>query len=170
MNSSNTFEPGTGVGMLNLSNLSAGLNNPGLNEALVQKDLAAPAAGGRRLAAAAVPLEQFGRYDQLIGGASAGQHVKSSETTAADLKELADRIEKEGKVAFILLPVEDGGSYVQDWLLYPTDYNWRVLSDEGGKLRAIADIGTHWMDLLQTITGLSVELVKYPILFSAHFL
>ena len=51
------------------------------------------------------------------------------------------------------------GSYVQDWLLYPTDYNWRVLPDEGGRLRAVADIGTHWLDLLQTITGLSVEAV-----------
>ncbi len=48
------------------------------------------------------------------------------------------------------------GSYVQDWLLYPTDYNWRVLPEKGGKLRAIADIGTHWLDLTQTITGLKV--------------
>ena len=45
MNSSNIFEPGTGVGMLNLSDLDAGGNNPGLQDALVQKDLAAPAAG-----------------------------------------------------------------------------------------------------------------------------
>jgi predicted dehydrogenase len=51
------------------------------------------------------------------------------------------------------------GSYVQDWLLYPTDYNWRVLGDEGGKLRAVADIGTHWLDLLQTVTGLAVTAV-----------
>ena len=52
------------------------------------------------------------------------------------------------------------GSYVQDWLLYPTDYNWRVLSGEGGKLRAVADIGTHWLDLVQFITGLSVTAVQ----------
>src|SRR5262245_49309362 len=51
------------------------------------------------------------------------------------------------------------GSYVQDWLLYPTDYNWRVLAKEGGALRAVADIGTHWLDLMQTITGLQVEAV-----------
>ena len=49
------------------------------------------------------------------------------------------------------------GGYVQDWLLYPTDYNWRVLASEGGKLRAVADIGTHWLDLVQSITGLEVE-------------
>ena len=51
------------------------------------------------------------------------------------------------------------GSYVQDWLLYDTDYNWRVLADQGGDLRAIADIGTHWMDLVLSITGLEVEAV-----------
>mgnify|MGYP005843889677 CR=1 FL=1 len=51
------------------------------------------------------------------------------------------------------------GSYVQDWLLYPTDYNWRVLAEEGGALRAVADIGTHWLDLVQTITGLKVVAV-----------
>ncbi|HEX9003128.1 MAG TPA: Gfo/Idh/MocA family oxidoreductase, partial [Blastocatellia bacterium] len=51
------------------------------------------------------------------------------------------------------------GSYVQDWLLHPTDYNWRVLESEGGPLRAVADIGTHWLDLAQTITGLKVDAV-----------
>jgi predicted dehydrogenase len=51
------------------------------------------------------------------------------------------------------------GSYVQDWLLYPTDYNWRVLAEEGGALRAVADIGTHWLDLTQFITGLKVTAV-----------
>lgn len=51
------------------------------------------------------------------------------------------------------------GGYVQDWLLYPTDYNWRVLVEEGGALRAVADIGTHWLDLIQMITGLEVESV-----------
>jgi len=45
------------------------------------------------------------------------------------------------------------GSYAQDWLLYPTDYNWRVLAKEGGELRAVADIGTHWLDLVHAITG-----------------
>lgn len=51
------------------------------------------------------------------------------------------------------------GSYVQDWLLLDTDYNWRVLADQGGALRAVADIGTHWMDLVCSITGLHVESV-----------
>ncbi len=51
------------------------------------------------------------------------------------------------------------GSYVQDWLLLQTDFNWRVLSSESGPLRAIADIGTHWLDLIQAITGLEIESV-----------
>jgi predicted dehydrogenase len=51
------------------------------------------------------------------------------------------------------------GSYAQDWLYYDTDYNWRVLADQGGELRAISDIGTHWMDLVTSITGLEVESV-----------
>ena len=51
------------------------------------------------------------------------------------------------------------GSYVQDWLLRDTDYNWRVLAEQGGALRAVADIGTHWMDLVLSITGLEVESV-----------
>jgi predicted dehydrogenase len=51
------------------------------------------------------------------------------------------------------------GSYVQDWLLYPTDYNWRVLAEDGGALRAVADIGTHWLDMAQSVTGLKVTAV-----------
>jgi predicted dehydrogenase len=51
------------------------------------------------------------------------------------------------------------GSYVQDWLFYETDYNWRVLAEQGGELRAVADIGTHWIDLVSSITGLEVEAV-----------
>ena len=45
------------------------------------------------------------------------------------------------------------GSYMQDWLFKDTDYNWRLLPQEGGKLRAVADIGTHWMDTVSFILG-----------------
>ena len=51
------------------------------------------------------------------------------------------------------------GSYVQDWLLYPTDFNWRVLKSEGGELRAVGDVGTHWLDLVGFVSGLEVEAV-----------
>jgi len=45
------------------------------------------------------------------------------------------------------------GSYLQDWLLKDTDYNWRLLAEEGGALRAVADIGTHWLDTASFILG-----------------
>jgi predicted dehydrogenase len=45
------------------------------------------------------------------------------------------------------------GSYLQDWLLYATDYNWRLAPEVGGKSRAIADIGSHWCDTVQFVTG-----------------
>lgn len=45
------------------------------------------------------------------------------------------------------------GSYLQDWLLYETDYNWRMSSEIGGKSRAIADIGSHWCDTIRYVTG-----------------
>ncbi|MDR1764632.1 MAG: Gfo/Idh/MocA family oxidoreductase [Lachnospiraceae bacterium] len=46
-----------------------------------------------------------------------------------------------------------GGSYLQDWLMYDTDYNWRLESSRGGATRAVADIGYHWMDLMEFVTG-----------------
>ena len=41
------------------------------------------------------------------------------------------------------------GGYWQDWLLLDTDYNWRVEAAQGGALRAVGDIGSHWLDLAQ---------------------
>jgi len=51
------------------------------------------------------------------------------------------------------------GSYLQDWLFYDTDWNWRLEPELGGSLRAVADIGTHWLDLTSFITGLRVQAV-----------
>jgi predicted dehydrogenase len=51
------------------------------------------------------------------------------------------------------------GGYLQDWLLYPTDWNWRLEPEKGGALRAVADIGSHWMDLAQWVTGRRIERV-----------
>jgi predicted dehydrogenase len=51
------------------------------------------------------------------------------------------------------------GGYVQDWLLHDTDFNWRVLAADGGELRAVADIGTHWLDLVQFVSGRRVTAV-----------
>ena len=48
------------------------------------------------------------------------------------------------------------GTYSQDWLLYDTDWNWRVESSANGPLRAMGDIGSHWMDMIQHLTGLRI--------------
>jgi predicted dehydrogenase len=51
------------------------------------------------------------------------------------------------------------GGYWQDWLLHDTDFNWRVDPALGGALRAVGDIGSHWLDLAQFATGLPVRRV-----------
>lgn len=45
------------------------------------------------------------------------------------------------------------GRYFQDWLLHDTDWNWRLEPERGGALRAVGDIGSHWLDLMTYITG-----------------
>ncbi len=50
-----------------------------------------------------------------------------------------------------IIPVQ--GHFFQDWLLKETDYNWRLLASEGGKLRAVGDIGTHWVDAVSFVLG-----------------
>ncbi len=45
------------------------------------------------------------------------------------------------------------GHYFQDWLLHETDWNWRLQPERGGALRAVGDIGSHWLDLTTFLTG-----------------
>ena len=49
------------------------------------------------------------------------------------------------------------GSFLQDWLLFPTDWNWRLEAKLGGDLRAVSDIGTHWLDLVTWLTNSKVS-------------
>lgn len=51
------------------------------------------------------------------------------------------------------------GGYLQDWLFLPTDWNWRLESKFSGKLRAVADIGSHWLDTVTWISGLRITSV-----------
>jgi predicted dehydrogenase len=51
------------------------------------------------------------------------------------------------------------GHYFQDWLLLATDWNWRLEPDKGGSLRAVGDIGSHWLDLVTFLTGHHIEAV-----------
>jgi predicted dehydrogenase len=123
-------------------------------------------------------------FEQCRQALAAGKHVlceKPLAMTAQDTAELAALAEQTPLVAAVCYNVRfyplclearerlDAGqlgpvyhvtgSYVQDWLLYDTDFNWRVLAEEGGALRAVADIGTHWLDLIQSLTGLKVAAV-----------
>ena len=52
------------------------------------------------------------------------------------------------------------GHYFQDWLLLETDWNWRLEPDKGGSLRAVGDIGSHWLDLAQFLTGQQIVSVR----------
>jgi predicted dehydrogenase len=123
--------------------------------------------------------------DMVIGALDAGKHVvceKPLATNSAETSELVERARKNpGLVTAVNYNVrfyplvlhsrhllQSGaigrvlhvrGAYIQDWLLKDTDWNWRLLVEEGGELRAVGDIGTHWMDLILFITGLRIDSV-----------
>jgi predicted dehydrogenase len=123
--------------------------------------------------------------EQVLAALGAGKHVvceKPLAMNAAEASELAAAARRRPRlvcavnynVRFYPLSIEARGlvrsgevgeifhlhaSYTQDWLLHPTDFNWRVLAAEGGKLRAVGDIGTHLIDLIGFICGLEVESV-----------
>jgi predicted dehydrogenase len=60
------------------------------------------------------------------------------------------RMREDGELGEILAVQ---GTYSQDWLLYDTDWNWRLVSKENGPSRCLADIGSHWCDMAEHITG-----------------
>jgi predicted dehydrogenase len=64
------------------------------------------------------------------------------------------RMREQGDLGQILVAQ---GSYSQDWMLYDTDWNWRVDKTASGPSRVMADIGSHWFDMVEHITGLHVE-------------
>ena len=63
------------------------------------------------------------------------------------------RMREDGDLGEILIA---HGTYFQDWLLYDTDWNWRVDANAGGPSRCMADIGSHWFDMAEHVTGLRV--------------
>jgi predicted dehydrogenase len=117
-------------------------------------------------------------YPMCKAAIAAGKHVlceKPFTMTSAEAKELVDlaarakivnaiqhnlryypvvqqirRMIEAGDLGEILIAQ---GTYSQDWLLYETDWNWRIESKSNGALRAMGDIGSHWMDMIQHLTG-----------------
>lgn len=64
------------------------------------------------------------------------------------VKEMQNQVREEvGKLFHVR------GYYLQDWMLFDTDYSWRVDPEKSGKSRVVADIGSHFCDLLQYLTG-----------------
>jgi len=123
-------------------------------------------------------------YPQVREILAAGRHVvceKPLSMTSAESAQLVDLAAASGVVnavnfnirfyplsQHVASLVRDGGlgdvrlvtgRYFQDWLLYDTDWNWRLERDQGGALRAVGDIGSHWLDLTTFVTGLRVESV-----------
>jgi predicted dehydrogenase len=116
--------------------------------------------------------------EQVLAVLAAGKHVvceKPLALTSAETATLLARARETGKVHAVCfnvrayplarqlqVMVRDGtigaprfvtGSYLQDWLLRDTDWNWRLVPDQAGELRAVADIGSHWLDLARYVTG-----------------
>jgi predicted dehydrogenase len=123
-------------------------------------------------------------YEQVKATLAAGKHVVCEKPLAMDSTETAELLrlaEQSGLVHAVNFNirfyaqcqaarkrVQEGeigeprlitGGYLQDWLLHDTDWNWRLDPAEGGSLRAVGDIGSHWLDLVQFVTGLRVEAV-----------
>ncbi|WP_341862089.1 Gfo/Idh/MocA family oxidoreductase [Gymnodinialimonas sp. 57CJ19] len=123
-------------------------------------------------------------YAQVLAILRAGKHViceKPLAMTSAESAEMVKVARASGKVAAVcynirFYPLNQqahgmvaagdlgdirfvSGHYHQDWLAKDTDWNWRLVADEGGKLRSVGDIGTHWIDLTSFVTGLKAEAV-----------
>jgi predicted dehydrogenase len=121
-------------------------------------------------------------YPQVKEALEAGKHVvceKPLAMTSEQSSELLEQAERSGLVHCTNFNIRfypqvqqsralvlDGavgavwnvhGGYLQDWLLLPTDWNWRLEPEKGGSLRAVADIGSHWLDLVQFVVGMRVE-------------
>jgi predicted dehydrogenase len=119
-------------------------------------------------------------FAQVLAVLAAGKHVvceKPLAMTAAESTEMVARAQASGRVAAVCYNtrfyplnqqargmVEAGelgevrlvtGHYHQDWLAKESDWNWRLTPEAGGALRAVGDIGTHWLDLTSFIAGMA---------------
>jgi predicted dehydrogenase len=123
--------------------------------------------------------------DMVVGALDAGKHVVCEKPLATNSVETSELVERARQKPALVTAVNYNvrfyplalhvrellqkgaigrvlsvrGAYIQDWLLKETDWNWRLLVEEGGELRAVGDIGTHWMDLILFVTGLRIDSV-----------
>lgn len=79
------------------------------------------------------------------------------------VQEMRARVEQNdfGRVLFVQ------GEYLQDWLMFESDYDWRVDLNAGGPSRALADIGSHCIDVAEYIMGKRIVAVNST-LFTVH--
>ncbi|HKW55761.1 MAG TPA: Gfo/Idh/MocA family oxidoreductase [Candidatus Acidoferrum sp.] len=135
-------------------------------------------AGDSSVTAVHVCTPNHVHFEQSSKLLRAGKHVLCEKPLAMDSREsamlvqLARESKRVGGVAYNLryyplcqeahalirkgeigAPHTAHGCFLQDWLLFPTDWNWRLEQKLGGELRAVSDIGTHSMDLLMWLTG-----------------
>jgi predicted dehydrogenase len=114
----------------------------------------------------------------ILAALAAGKHVISDKplaTSAADARMLLDAANAAGVVHAVTFNYRGNplvqqaremiaagelgpvhfvhGAYLQDWLLEATDFSWRLEPDKGGESSAVGDIGSHWCDLIQHVTG-----------------
>ncbi|MDD5483957.1 MAG: Gfo/Idh/MocA family oxidoreductase, partial [Kiritimatiellae bacterium] len=68
------------------------------------------------------------------------------------IQEAKERI-KNGEIGEVFSVM---GYFLQDWLLFNTDYNWRLTRESSGNSYIMADLGSHWCDLIQFVTGLKI--------------
>lgn len=125
-----------------------------------------------------VTTPNYLHYPQVKQALAAGKHVvceKPLAVTSEESAELVDLAERSGlvnctnfNIRFYPLVQEARGrvragelgdvwsvhgGYLQDWLAQRTDWNWRLEPEKAGELRAVGDIGSHWMDLTQFVIG-----------------
>ncbi|HYC82413.1 MAG TPA: Gfo/Idh/MocA family oxidoreductase [Solirubrobacterales bacterium] len=126
------------------------------NDLHVPLSIAALAAGKRVICEKPVALDSAGAAELAAAAEAAGALVTVPFVYRyyPTVRELRARLEAAGEAAFLF-----SGGYLQDWLLGADDYNWRVDAPRGGSSRAFADIGSHWCDLVEFVSGQRISSV-----------
>ncbi|HKY03271.1 MAG TPA: Gfo/Idh/MocA family oxidoreductase, partial [Blastocatellia bacterium] len=123
-------------------------------------------------------------YEVVLAAIGAGKHVvcdKPLGLTSVEAREMRDRAEEAGVVNAVVFNYRFNplvqqvramvrrqelgairfvhGYYLQDWLLFDTDFSWRLEADKGGASSSVGDIGSHWCDTAQFVSDLKITRV-----------